>query len=239
MISGKLALIIICILLLYLLFMDHGYLFDIIIENIGNISPKIRAKRAQEKAESEKKAQKKAQELELARQKRVQIYSRFKYASRFSKVLTCDQYKSQIIMAFDEIDKKIYFYKLGKAGTTDIVSDKKIISFSSLIGVELKKENTVITSTNNNTTGNTIKRAIVGGVVAGGAGAVVGALTSKNNTSTMTNHQSERIDSIVLYISDISDPKIELRGCSQTFYNDLYATAKAVISQNEKIDQVN
>lgn len=222
-------------LILMVVAMMHNSNIDIfdIIDFIYYLTPKGKAK----KAEIEEKAKKEKEVLENAKKQRKLTYDNIYYSH--SKVITAYQnsYRTEIL-AFNETDKVMDYYILGGTDSKEIVKNKTSIPFSKITGVEMIKKNTCeVNGTSENSSGNALKRAAVGGILAGGAGAVVGAMTSKNHTSSVSYSKSESIKSVIIYLSDISNPTLEFE---MSEYNHktpyvLYATIKAVLAENENI----
>jgi uncharacterized membrane protein len=109
-----------------------------------------------------------------------------------SKNVSC--FLNTYIFSIDEENEKIAFISL---------TDKKVISFSDIIGVELIEDGNTISK---KSTSRTIGGAIVGGVLTGGVGAIIGGLsggsTQKNKVSSL---------SVKIHIRDLSNPSILIK----------------------------
>lgn len=92
----------------------------------------------------------------------------------------------------DDLDKNIIYLKYG--------SEKKIIPFSKIMGVELIENNTMISS---KSLGRTIGGALIGDLVAGGAGMIVGGLSGDSK-------QKKKVSSVTVVV--------KLRNLSETSF---------------------
>lgn len=138
------------------------------------------------------------------------------------------QWNSYAFTAFDHENRNLFIYN------TSSLNGFKKIPYNQIVNVELKTNTTQQTYSSNSTSKDMIKRAAVGGVIAGGTGAVIGALTTKNN-STNTTVTSQNIKSVILYLSNPNCPLVEVDFFDwQSKYQDFYATVLAIISQNQQ-----
>ena len=134
------------------------------------------------------------------------------------------------------VDKHISCFTNGSLLSVAVDSAEKVLiigkgayKFNEIVGSELitSESHTSTTTTQKN---NGIGRAVVGGVIAGGAGAIVGAATAKGSGTTQT-HSVTNVEGVCIYLSDVVNPMITLRG-DESFNRDDYATVQAIISQN-------
>ena len=107
-----------------------------------------------------------------------------------------------------------------------IIVDKKIISLSDIIKIDLDKVETMITRGQSSQPGS-IGNAVIGGLLAGAAGAVVGASSTQTDTSSVTFYETT-CTGITLYLADMLAPIFKISGNEQ-FNLDVYATLLAAI----------
>lgn len=115
-----------------------------------------------------------------------------------------------------------------------IIVDKKIISLSDIIKIDLDKVETMITRGQSSQPGS-IGNAVIGGLLAGAAGAVVGASSTQTDTSSVTFYETT-CTGITLYLADMLAPIFKISGNEQ-FNLDVYATLLAAIELVKRGDK--
>jgi len=99
-------------------------------------------------------------------------------------------------IAYDEIQRKICFFK----NTYNF----RVFDCQDILSAEIIENGETITRTETKTEGR-LGRAIVGGVLFGGAGAVVGGLTGKSNSNSISVNYITQID-LKIIVKDTNNP---------------------------------